>query len=67
MLNPVYRIHFILRNVSIPYVVYAYQIPAVGDEIRLDTHYYKVTQRVWCYDEPECPYSRVNIELEACT
>lgn len=67
MLNPVYQIHFILPAAAVPYIVFTHQIPAIGDEIRLDTHYYKVTQRVWCYDEPECLYSRVNIGLEACT
>jgi len=39
-------------------------VPMVGDEIRLSgERYYKVTQRVWVYDEEDCPFQRVNIGL----
>jgi len=40
-------------------------VPVVGDEIRLggegSEKYYTVNHRVWVYDEPECPFSRVNV------
>lgn len=40
-------------------------IPRLGDELRFSSKgndvYYKVNQVVWVYDEPECPYERVNI------
>lgn len=39
-----------------------YFVPRVGDEIRIaGDRYYKVTDVVWCYDEPEAKFSRVNI------
>lgn len=37
-------------------------VPRVGDEIRIgDTTFFEVRRLVWVYDEPECPYDRVNI------
>jgi len=42
--------------------------PSAGDEMRIDgksgTEVYKITRRVWVYDEPECPFNRVNVGVE---
>ena len=39
--------------------------PRVGDEIRLSREvYYKVKRLIWCYDEPEAVFARLNIEVE---
>jgi len=36
--------------------------PMAGDEIRLaGERYYKVTRRVWVYDEEDTPFQRLNI------
>ena len=43
--------------------------PRLGDEIRVggagNENYYKVILVVWVYDEPECPFDRVNIGVES--
>jgi hypothetical protein len=40
-------------------------VPRIGEEIRLaEGEYYRVTYVVWIYDEPDCPYSRANIQME---
>lgn len=42
-------------------------VPRVGDEIRLGGEggekFYRITRVVWIYDEPECPFERVNIAV----
>ncbi|MCW8159039.1 hypothetical protein D7243_23000 [Stutzerimonas stutzeri] len=39
-------------------------VPMVGDEIRLSgNRYYKVTRRIWVYDEEDHPFQRINIGL----
>lgn len=58
------QIHFILRN-KLYAVKYACHTPYVDDEIRLsDGKFYRVKRLVWVYDEPECYYDRVNIEIK---
>jgi hypothetical protein len=43
-------------------------VPREGDEVRLlwkgHVHYFKVMLVVWVYDEPGCPFDRVNIDVE---
>jgi len=43
-------------------------VPRVGDEIRSGGEgaekYYKVMRVLWVYDEPECPFDRVNIGVK---
>lgn len=42
-------------------------IPRRKDEVRVGGEgkekYYKVTRVIWVYDEPDCPYMRVNIGI----
>ena len=46
-------------------------VPRVGDEIRMggegNEKYYKVIMVIWIYDEPGCPFERVNIGVEEAT
>lgn len=43
---------------------YGWQVPAVGEEIRLSgERYFKVVQVVHCYDE-DVPHHRANIGVE---
>ncbi len=60
-----YKIHFINQKTGRVYSTpLAFQVPRKGDEIRLTKKgFYEVTSVVWVYDEPESPYSRVNIGL----
>jgi hypothetical protein len=43
-------------------------VPREGDDVRLvlkgNVHYFKVIMVVWVYDEPICPFERVNIGVE---
>ena len=47
---------------------YVYHAPRMGEELRLggegNEKYYMVILVVWVYDEPECPFGRVNIGIE---
>jgi hypothetical protein len=58
-------IHFIEDNLV--FKKYSYNVPRVGDEIRVggdgDERYFKVDIVVWVYDEPLTPYERVNIGI----
>lgn len=49
----------------------AFSVPRAGDEIRMggpdNERYYKVTRVVWVYDEPECPFERVNVGVSCIT
>ena len=47
--------------------VYAWQIPAVGEEIRISSGYWKVVQVVHCYDEGNADAHRANIGVEQIT
>lgn len=54
--------HFIHEKHGMVYRKVIDHAPRVGDEIRIsESTYYKVTMLVWVYDEPECPYQRLNI------
>lgn len=64
--NPNLYIHFIhQKSGSIVLKKLTCNAPRVGDEIRLgglnNERYYKVTDVVWVYDEPEQPTDRVNV------
>lgn len=59
-------IHFLIEETgSILTREYSNHVPRIEDEIRVggefDEKFYKVTRVIWVYDEPECPYDRVNI------
>lgn len=45
--------------------------PRIGDEVRLGGEgtekYYRVILVVWVYDEPDCPFDRVNVGVELCS
>jgi hypothetical protein len=61
-----YKIHFInARSGKIYLTPLTSQVPRKDDEIRLGKKlFFRVTKVVWVFDEPESPYSRVNIGLE---
>ena len=63
-----YQIHFIDNEGRLHMKRIEDIPPSVGDEIRVggesNERYYKITQRVWVYDEPEFPFNRVNVGIE---
>lgn len=42
---------------------YAHQVPAIGEEVRINGKYWKVVIVIHCYDE-DVPYHRANIGVE---
>ncbi len=61
-------LHIIDVDDSSIYRALSSKVPRVGDEIRLggegSERYYEVLAVIWVYDEPDCPYERVNIGVE---
>jgi len=56
-------IHFIADN-TVRFSSAQKFVPRVGDECRFsDDNVYRVDRVVWVYDEPGCPYARVNIGI----
>ena len=57
--------HIIRADLPEQPMVIKYQmlhLPKVGDEIRVSSEsFYTVESIVWCFDEPDSPYTRVNI------
>jgi len=62
------QLHIIRSDVEVQTEVarhLSYFVPRVGDEIRLrEGEFYTVTLVVWCFDEPDHPFTRVNIGAE---
>lgn len=62
------KIHVIRSDIKSNAMVKRYMsnhVPRIGDELRVDeVTIYKVTKVVWCLDEPECPFDRVNIGVK---
>ena len=63
------RIHFIRCSDAVVILkMNASHVPRTDDEIRLggegSEKYYRVIRVVWAYDEPECPFDRVNIGVD---
>jgi hypothetical protein len=65
-------IHFISSkdNTQLARPTVSPHVPREGDEVRLKGGadkgvFFRVTKVVWVYDEPEGPFDRVNIGLEA--
>lgn len=60
-------VHFICENKIIRRDILSH-IPLIGDEIRMggigQEKFFKVTKRVWAYDEDNISYSRLNVELQ---
>lgn len=43
-------------------------VPRVGDELRIsDKNYWKVNSVIWCLDEDDSPYTRINLGVEKIT
>ena len=41
-------------------------LPRKGDTIRFSNKKFgKVLEIVWCLDEPECPYQRINLRMKS--
>lgn len=61
------QIHFILGD-DLLFKRFTTKSPLVGDEIRTggegNEKIYRVTHRVWVYDEPICPFERLNVGIE---
>lgn len=66
-LGKVIRAHFIHSKRGLLSVQNLHHAPSVGDELRLKGAtgdiYFIVVRKVWVYDEPESPFSRLNIEI----
>lgn len=63
-LGKVIRAHFIHSERGLLSVQNLHHAPSVGDELRFEGDiYFKVVRKVWVYDEPESPFSRLNIEI----
>lgn len=59
-----FSIHMIHKNKFIRYL-HTNQVPRVGDTLRTDAKtFWKVTEVVWCFDEPNSQWQRVNINVE---
>ena len=60
-------VHFICENKIIRRDILSHAL-LVGDEIRMggigQEKFFKVTKRVWAYDEDNISYSRLNVELQ---
>jgi len=63
-------VHVILVNSKKDDVIYKYMThfpPSKGQVIRIDDQsFYKITNIVWCLDEPDMPYARINIGVVKC-
>jgi hypothetical protein len=59
-------IHYILDD-KLAYKLYEYHAPLPGDKIRCggegNEEFYTVGRRVFIYDEPDNPATRINIEI----
>jgi hypothetical protein len=56
------KAHFIHEKDGLIHKSLIEHAPEVGDELRFPGEkYYKVTRKVWVYDEPEAGFSRLNI------
>lgn len=66
MSGPAYnlKLHFIEEGGDLLYRVWAWAVPNVGDEVRIDKDtFYRVTRVVHVYDE-DCDHHRANIGVE---
>jgi hypothetical protein len=64
-LSKTIKAHFIHEDTGLLGRRFIKFAPRVGDELRLTGGlYYTVTRLVWVYDEPESPFSRLNIGIK---
>lgn len=58
------KLHIIeLKTENILAQPFVWQIPAVGEEVRINNEYWKVVHVIHCYDE-DVSYHRANIGVE---
>lgn len=66
-LGNVIRAHFIHSKRGVLFVLNIHHAPSVGDELRFKGAtgdiYFAVVRKMWAYDEPESPFSSLNIEI----
>jgi len=65
------QIHFINEDNSLLTKRLAYFAPRPGDEIRIggegSEKFYTIGRVVWVYEEPEYPFSRLNVGVSLAT
>jgi len=69
ILNPEALIHFIDEETGIILLKkISLFIPSLGSGVRLgglgDGKFYRIERIIWNYDEPDCPFTRVNIGVK---
>ena len=61
-------VHFINTKGVIVFKRIVTNPPNVGDEVRRggpgNERFYSIWRRVWAYDEPDCPFERLNVEVK---
>lgn len=57
-----YTIHFVVGNKMFMRQTVNF-VPLIGDHIRFNKKFFKVIDVVWCLDEDDQKYQRVNVDM----